>query len=154
MLGLSTTRQVSVGNFIGDAIDAAVGCGFKRILLVGHIGKLVKLGIHMSNTHSACGDGRMETLIACALEAGGELPLLRTILGCATTDAALAAIYAAGLLRPAMDVLARRIADSLSRRVPEGVEIGFICFTNAGPCAGILAESPNARALAAEWKVE
>ena len=151
-LGLSMERQVSTSNYIGDAIEAAVGCGFQRILLVGHIGKLVKLGINLSNTHSACGDGRMETLIACALEAGGELPLLRTLLGCVTTDAALDALAAAGLLDATMAILGRRIQDSLERRVPADAEIGFICFTNAEPHAGVLVKSPNADRLAEEWR--
>lgn len=154
VLGLSMRRQVSTSNFIGDAIEAAVSYGFERILLVGHIGKLVKLGINLSNTHSACGDGRMETLIACALEAGGDLPLLRRILSCVTTDAALEALGEAGLLEPTMQILGRRIQDSLERKVPVGTEIGFICFTNAEPYSGVLVESKNARALAREWTVD
>ena len=151
-LGLSMERQVSVSNFIGDGIEAAVGYGFKRILLVGHIGKLVKLGIGLHNTHSAYGDGRMETLIACALECGGDLALLCEILNCVTTDAALEAIDRRGLLRPVMDVLGRRIQACLERKVPVGTEIGYICFTNAEPWKGVLVKSENADRLAAEWK--
>lgn len=151
-LGLDMRRQVSVSNFIGDGIEAAVGYGFKRILLVGHIGKLVKLGIGLHNTHSAYGDGRMETLIACALECGGDIELLRRILNCVTTDAALAHIAEAGLLGPVMDVLGRRIQACLERRVPADTQIGFICFTNAEPFKGILTQSPNAETLAEEWR--
>ena len=151
-LGLSMEKQVSTGNYIGDAIEAAVGLGFRRILLVGHIGKLVKLGIGLCNTHSAYGDGRMETLIACALECGGDLELLGTILNCVTTDAALEALAGKDMLRPVMDVLGRRIQACLERRVPVGTEIGFICFTNAEPFKGILVQSANAERLAEEWR--
>lgn len=151
VLGLSMVRQVSVSNFIGDGIEAAVSYGFKRILLVGHIGKLVKLGIGAHNTHSAYGDGRMETLIACALECGGETDLLREILSCVTTDAALQAIDQRGLLEPVMEVLSRRIQAHLERKVPVGTEIGFICFTNAEPFKGVLMKSENADELASEW---
>ena len=151
-LGLDMRRQVSVSNFIGDGIEAAVGYGFKRILLVGHIGKLVKLGIGLHNTHSAYGDGRMETLIACALECGGSIELLRSLLTCVTTDAALAHIAEAGLLPPVMDVLGRRIQACLERKVPVDTQIGFICFTNAGPCQGVLVKSDNADALAQAWR--
>lgn len=152
-LGLSMANMVSVSNFIGDAIDLAVERGFERILLVGHIGKLVKLGIGMRNTHSAFGDGRMETLIACALSCGADIELLTEILNCATTDAALAALDQRGLLKPTMAVLGGRIQACLERWVPTGVEIGFICFTNAEPFRGILVESKNARRLVAEWRV-
>ena len=151
-LGLNMSRQVSVSNFIGDGIEAAVSYGFERILLVGHIGKLVKLGIGLHNTHSAYGDGRMETLIACALECGGEVELLREILSCVTTDAALEAIDRRSLLTPVMAVLGRRIQACLERKVPVGTEIGFICFTNAEPWKGVLMQSENAGRLAEEWR--
>ena len=153
-LGLDMRRQVSVSNFIGDGIEAAVSYGFERILLVGHIGKLVKLGIGLHNTHSAYGDGRMETLIACALACGGDLELLKSILKCVTTDAALQFIDEAGLLQPVMDVLGERIQSCLERKVPLGTEIGFICFTNAEPWSGVLMKSPNADRLAEEWKTK
>ena len=152
VLGLSMARQVSTSNFIGDAVQAAVGYSFERILLVGHIGKLVKLGIGMTNTHSQNGDGRMETLIACALACGADLGLLRKIQDCVTTDAALDALADQGLLSPVMEHLGRRIQATLERWVPTKVEIGFICFTNAEGRQGVLCKSDNADALAAEWR--
>ena len=151
-LGLSMQRQVSTSNFIGDGVQAAAAAGFERILLVGHIGKLVKLGIGMTNTHSQNGDGRMETLIACALARGADLGLLRTIQNCVTTDAALDALSDSGLLKPTMDLLGERIQATLERWTPAKVEIGFICFTNAEPHAGVLMKSLNADRLAQEWK--
>ena len=151
-LGLSMQRQVSTSNFIGEGVQAAVSAGFERILLVGHIGKLVKLGIGMTNTHSQNGDGRMETLIACALACGGDIALLKAIQGCVTTDAALDALGAAGLMRPVMDLLGQRIQATLERWVPARVEIGFICFTNAGPWQGVLVKSENADGLAEAWR--
>ena len=152
VLGLSMARQVSTSNFIGDAVQAAVGYGFERILLVGHIGKLVKLGIGMTNTHSQNGDGRMETLIACALACGADLGLLRKIQDCVTTDAALDALADQSLLSPVMEHLGRRIQATLERWVPTKVEIGFVCFTNAAGRQGVLCKSDNADALAAEWR--
>ncbi len=145
-LGLTAT-PVSMGNFVGDAVDAAVASGFSSILLVGHIGKLVKLGIGARNTHSAQGDGRMETLAACALAAGAQVPLLRQIMGCATTDAALAHLDGAGLLKPTMVELGARIQDTLTRWTPEGVEIGFVCFADRAPYRGVLIQSDNAETL-------
>ena len=153
VLGLDVSRQVMCSNFIGDGIDAAVRSGFGRILLVGHIGKLVKLGIGMLNTHSAYGDGRMETLCACAVEAGAEPCVLQAILSSATTDAALAALGQAGMLSQTMDVLGGRINDTLCRHVPENVEIGFVCFTNAPALKGILTKSDNADELMKLWKL-
>jgi len=153
-LGLSMESHVTCSNFIGDAIDAAVELGFSRILLVGHIGKLVKLGIGLTNTHSSFGDGRMETLLSCALTAGAGLPLLRDISHCVTTDAALTLIWDAGLIEKTMAELGRRIDAVLHRRVPEDVTIGFLCFTNAQPICGVLTKSANADELMKVWRIK
>ena len=151
-LGLPMGAQVTCSNFIGDAIDAAVEHGFTNILLIGHIGKLVKLGLGITNTHSANGDGRMETLIACALEAGAEFALLKEILACVATNAALALLHDAGLLKETMRILGARIDACLKRRVPEGIEIGYLCFTNAEGFGGILAQSENVENLLRLWR--
>ena len=151
-LSLSLKAQISCSNFIGDAIDSAVELGFTDILLVGHIGKLVKLGIGQTNTHSSAGDGRIETLIACALQAGANLPLLNELLSCVTTDAALTLIDREGLLESSMEILGNRIEDCLTRRVPDSVRIGYICFSNAEPHSGILVQSENAGDLLEIWR--
>ena len=49
---------VTTSNFIGDAFSLAAEFGFSGALLVGHIGKLVKLGGGIFNTHSRWGDCR------------------------------------------------------------------------------------------------
>ena len=151
-LGLTLSPHVNCANFIGDSIDACVECGFERILLIGHIGKLVKLGIGVTNTHSSFGDGRMETLITCALEAGAPLDLLQGLALCVTTDAALALLCSAGLLENTMAVLGPRIDACLKRHVPDSVEIGYICFTNAEPFSGVLCQSGCAETLMKLWE--
>jgi cobalt-precorrin-5B (C1)-methyltransferase len=151
-LGLSMENHLTCSNFIGDAIDSAVESGFARILLVGHIGKLVKLGIGITNTHSSFGDGRMETLTACALEAGAGLSLLNEVFRGVTTDAALEALKSGGLLEDTMTVLGKRIDFRLTSRVPEDVEIGWVCFTDAQPTRGVLVKSANADKLMEGWR--
>ncbi len=151
-LGLSMDAHVNCSNFIGDAIDAAVECGFKSILLVGHIGKLVKLGIGMMNTHSSFGDGRMETLCACALKAGAQAPLLGRVMDCVSTDAALKVLLEDGILEETMRTLGMRIQACLARRVPDGMLTEYICFTNAPDMAGVLAQSDGACELMRIWR--
>lgn len=153
-LGLDIKKQVLCSNFIGLALEAAVDNGFERILLVGHIGKLVKLGIGITNTHSAHGDGRMETLIACALESGAGLQTLRKLLSCATTDAALEVLLKADALAATMDILKDRIQDTLSKKVPKEIALGFICFSSAPTVPDILLMSDNAQELMRYWRPE
>ncbi len=153
-LGLNIQHLVMCSNFIGIAIEAAIEKRFQKILLVGHIGKLVKLGIGMLNTHSSFGDGRMETLAACAIEAGAGLPVLQALLECATTDAALHVLTKAKILDKTMNVLKLRIQSALNRLAPDEVELGFICFTSDEQLSGVLMQSDNAQALMAHWKME
>lgn len=69
--GIKNTVQCS--NYIGDAIDYASDLGFSDILIISHMGKLVKLGSGIMNTHSKYADGRMETAcVMCGFGRCGE----------------------------------------------------------------------------------
>lgn len=142
---------VKCSNFLGDSIAAAVELGFSRILLVGHIGKLSKVGLGIMNTHSSVGDGRMECLSACALEAGGSAKLSRAILSCVSADAALDLLRDAELISDTMLALGGRIGHYLSLHVPEGTEIDFLCFTNS-PAPAILCSSRGCEEITATWR--
>jgi cobalt-precorrin-5B (C1)-methyltransferase len=130
-LGLSMETNVKCSNFIGDTLQMAVETGFSRALLIGHIGKLVKLGIGITNTHSNHGDGRMETLITCALEAGADIETLRMIRECVSADAALECLHGE-IYEKTMKFLNERIEFTLNKLVGERMEIGFICFRGMG----------------------
>ena len=126
---------VKCSNFIGDALDIAAQAGAKRLLLVGHIGKLVKLGSGIMNTHSRFADGRMETLAACILQAGGTAQTARCVLSCNTTEDAVELMREAGCLDGAMEILAGRIEDVMSRRVYGRMETGVVFFSRqSGLC--------------------
>ncbi len=151
-LNLSIKPGIMCSNFIDVALDSSVEFGFKNILLVGHIGKFVKLGIGMFNTHSHNGDGRIETLLSCALEAGANIEILKEIQKCVTTNAVLDILYENDLLDKTMDVLNERIQHNIDRRVPDDINVGFICFANTGEYSGVLFESENVDDLKELWK--
>lgn len=151
-LNLSTKPGIMCSNFIDVALDSSVEFGFKNILLVGHIGKFVKLGIGMFNTHSHNGDGRIETLLSCALDAGANIEILKEIQKCVTTNAVLDILYENDLLDKTMEVLNERIQHNIDRRVPDDINVGFICFANTGEYSGVLFESENVDDLKELWK--
>ena len=126
-------RAVTCSNFIGDALDIGVSLGFEGILLVGHIGKLVKLGSGIMNTHSSAADGRMETLIACGALAGVESAVLRELTDCVTVDAALSILFAHGAAQKALDVLTERIDHYLQARVKGAAQVGAVIFSDKHP---------------------
>ena len=130
ILRIPAENRIKCGNFIGETLAFAVELKFKNILVVGHIGKLVKLGIGITNTHSSYGDGRRETLIACALRAGATADVLRNIDECATTEAAFEYLRGFDFLPKMLDILGGLISETLQRQVSEDTEVGFISFSN------------------------
>lgn len=118
---------VKCANFIGAALDGAVVAGFVRILLVGHIGKLVKLAGGVMNTHSRYADCRMELLCAHAAVCGGDAALCRAVMEAPTTDAALEFLQGAGLQEPVLRSLLQAIDGHVRRRVG----VGARCWRSA-----------------------
>lgn len=69
-LGLDLEKGVKFSNFLGETLDYVKYRGFRQLLLVGHVGKLVKIAGGVMNTHSSVADCRMEILTAHAAMAG------------------------------------------------------------------------------------
>ena len=128
-LGIAVDKCVKCSNFIGDTIDMCIEKGFKSMLLVGHIGKLSKLGCTIYNTHSRYADGRMEAFALCAALCGAERQVLENILGCITTDAALEILKKEGIFDETIKMLEKRIDRSLKLRAKGSIEIGMITFS-------------------------
>ena len=129
-LPLDLEKSVKISNFIGDATDIALEYGFSGILIIGHIGKLVKLGAGIMNTHSSFADGRMDVLVTCGLLAGADAETLRRLPECATTDAALDILDEAGYTEKTLDILAERAGYYLEAKVKGAADIGALMFSD------------------------
>lgn len=118
---------VKVSNYIGFMLDKAMDTGVKKILLSGHIGKLVKVAGGIFNTHSRMADCRMEILTAYAALAGASAETATAIYDCKTTSAALEIIEANNL-----QSIYKRIVDNVTARCKsytyQEIEIGAILF--------------------------
>ncbi|MGN0696336.1 MAG: cobalt-precorrin-5B (C(1))-methyltransferase CbiD [Oscillospiraceae bacterium] len=122
-------KSVMCSNFIGDGIDIAMELGFERLLLIGHIGKLCKLGAGIMNTHSSQADGRMEVLVTCGVIAGVSLDVLKMLPDCATVDAALELLDNIGMREKTAAVLMERIEYYLKARTKGIMDIGAVTFS-------------------------
>ncbi len=129
-LGLDLTHRCTCSNYLGHAIDHAAGLGFRSLLLVGHLGKLIKVAAGSMNTHSKVADGRRETLTAHAALAGGGPELLRTLFACPTTDAGVELLKEAGLLEQVMGSIARALEEVLKHRAGPELAIEAVFFSN------------------------
>ena len=138
---LAAQPCVKCANFIGDTIDCAVQLGFKRLLLVGHIGKFVKLAGGIMNTHSRTADCRQEIMAAYAALCGAAQATVARLMDSATTDDCLAILAEVGLKDAVMDRLIGRAQFHAARRAAGALEIGVVIYSNVG---GLLRVSPEA----------
>lgn len=146
VLCLNLHRWCMCSNYLGAAIDHAAGAGFRSVLVVGHLGKLVKAAAGCMNTHSKTADARRETLTAHAALAGADRALLRALFDSPTTDAGVELLKQAGLLGPVMASIGEALDGQLKRRAGEGLTIEALFFSNH---YGILGKTPGAERLLA-----
>ena len=146
VLGLNLDRWCMCSNYLGAAIDHAAGAGFRSVLVVGHLGKLIKAAAGCMNTHSKTADARRETLTAHAALAGADRALLRALFDSPTTDAGVELLKQAGLLEPVMASIGEALDGQLKRRAGEGLTIEAFFFSNQ---YGILGKTPGAERLLA-----
>lgn len=144
-LGYQEDAAVKCSNYVGEVIDDAVRLQMKGILLVGHIGKFIKLAAGIMNTHSRQADGRMEILAAHAAMAGGSKELIRQLMECITTTAALELLEKEGILKEVMSTVMIKIEEHLKHRAGDGLEIGAVMFSKE---MGILGKTSDADRLA------
>ena len=143
-LGLDPERAVQTSNFIGESLDLCRELGFRGALLVGHIGKLVKLAGGMLNTHSKYGDCRMELLAAHAGAAGLDAAGSGAVLACVSCDEALRVLREHGICEETLRRLTGRVELHLAHRAGEQLRTGAILFSKA---FGLLGETGQAPAL-------
>ncbi|MBD5490438.1 MAG: cobalamin biosynthesis protein CbiD [Lachnospiraceae bacterium] len=141
--GYDLDRSVKCSNFIGETIDMAVELGFRKMLLTGHIGKLIKVAGGIMNTHSREADCRMELLAAFCVREQMELGQVRRILECVTTEEALPVLTESGKRQPVMNHIAERICYYMENRSGGRLQTDCILYANG---YGELARSKEAEA--------
>ena len=143
-LGIDPDIAVQTSNFIGETLDICRELGFEKVLLIGHISKLVKLACNMMNTHSKYGDCRMEILAAYAGAAGAGAELIGSILGCVACDEAVRLMLEAdpALEKRALEGVAQKAHLNLLHRAGDEMKVEMITFSKE---YGILGETENAR---------
>ena len=128
--GYDLDKSVKCSNFIGATIDMAVECGFTRMLLTGHIGKLIKVAGGIMNTHSKEADCRMELLSAFAIHEGAGADVAAKILDCVATEEAVRLLREAGKQQEVMDYAMERIMFYLNKRAGGRMQIDCIMYDN------------------------
>lgn len=128
-LGLRGVPVVEVSNYIGEAIDLAVSYGATDFLLVGNVGKLVKLAAGIMNTHSRVADGRWEIFAAHLALCGGTRAQVAAMREATTTEEMLTRLEEMGLRAPVMASIMGEIEAHMVHRIRGQMNFGVIVYS-------------------------
>ena len=139
VLHADLSGAVKCSNFVGETLDMAGEFGFQKVLLIGHIGKFVKLAAGIMNTHSRYADGRMEVMGVHAALCGANRELLAKLMDCITTDDALDVLEQAGLLEETLSSILQKIDFHLKARSHGDYQVEAVIFSNKRGLLGMTA---------------
>ena len=150
-------KAVMTSNFIGESLRICRELGFEGALLVGHIGKLIKIAGGMMNTHSRYGDCRMEIMTSYAAAEGLPAKRAAQMLQCATCDDGIRILQeederTGGSLRECtLRRIQERIAFIMDQHVYGEMKTGAVLFSRV---YGWLCETANAGELLEKIRTE
>ena len=134
--GIPAETVIQTSNFIGYMLESAVQYNMKKVLLFGHLGKLVKVAAGIFHTHNRMADGRFETLAAYMAAEGAPQQAILEVLACNTTEAAMP-IIAFYKLQSVYRVLAERASARATRYVFDDLVVGTVIVTLQGDILGM-----------------
>lgn len=134
--GIANDKILKTSNYFGYCLDCAKKYGIKKIIVAGHIGKLIKVSAGIFNTHSRIADARMEIIAVYAALEGADTQIIKQIYLANTTQEACQIIEENELF----GVYERIVENTESRckqYVFEAIEIGALLIGNKDECLGI-----------------
>jgi cobalt-precorrin-5B (C1)-methyltransferase len=127
---LSDEQVIEVSNEWGFVLDCLEPCGFTRILVLGHPGKLIKLAVHQWDTHSS-----RSANAASILSDFGEKKLGRRLPAALTAEGLFAA-----LARKEREQLGRTMAREIRKAVVDrlggSLEVATVLINMKGDVLG------------------
>jgi len=124
-LGVNPKKILIISNFIGFILDNIKVLGYKKIILVGHIGKLIKVAGGIFHTHSKVSDARMEILGANALLVGESPEDVIKIIKSNTTEEGLSYLK----LKDTNKFICEKIKEKCQKKVFDELEVEVLTFS-------------------------
>lgn len=148
-LGLDLDQSIKCSNYIGDTLDLAVSYGMEAVLLVGNIGKLVKLAAGIMNTHSRVADGRCEIMAVHAAMCGADAEQVRKLMKAVNTEQMLDDLTQWKLKNAVINGICERIQEYLVHRTGKSLKAAVILFSEK---YGYLGQTLYAEELLADFR--
>lgn len=148
---IPVTKQVQMSNFVGYVLKEVQRLGFTKVLMVGDLGKMIKVAGGIFSTHSKDADARAEIMVANLALMGAPLDLMKNVYGCLTTISMIKLINEAGyqdVYQTIVDKIKGRAEKLLAHKKPQ-VEIDAVIFSRD---TGFLAATKPLKEIEADWQ--
>ncbi len=132
----ATERTVTTSNFIGYMLHEAVRFEMQKVILVGHIGKLIKVAGGIFHTHSSVADGRNEIFAAHYMQFSGDVEGFRGIMQSNTTEEAIEYVKSVQFFNHLCNIIKMRCLQHIKNKM----EIEVIIFSQE---RGLLGKKDN-----------
>lgn len=129
-LQLDLNQAVKYSNYLGETLDYISYLGFEKVLIIGHMGKLVKVAAGVMNTHSKYADARLEVLATHAALCGHSKELIKSIMDSTTTEAALRLLKEQEDFESIMQSVMNKIKMHINFRVKGKVDVEILMFSS------------------------
>ncbi len=129
-LNIRGENSLKFSNYLGEVLDYCVELGFEEILIVGHIGKMVKVAGGMMNTHSHNGDFRMEIFSCYAGLYNSGSEVIKEILSCVTTEQALDILKRENIEKQVIKKISEKALFYINKRVDNKLKTNLIIYSN------------------------
>lgn len=127
---------VQMSNFVGFMLHECVRYGMKRVLLMGHHGKLVKVAGGIFHTHSHVADAKREIMTAHAALLGAPHELLVKMMQANTAEEILVFLEEYDFL-PVFNSLAEEVSRQAALHVHGKLETGCVLISLSGKILGM-----------------
>ncbi len=144
--GVAEDKICICSNFIGYMLREASSLGVKKVLLSGHIGKMVKLSGGIFNTHSHIADAKNEIIAANLALLGAPKALIEKVMQCLTAEESISAIREYGY-NEVFDILAQKAAEKSHAHTYNEILVETMMFDLKG---NLICESNGANTLLEE----
>ena len=144
--GVAEDKICICSNFIGYMLREASSLGVKKVLLSGHLGKMVKLSGGIFNTHSHIADAKNEIIAANLALLGAPKALIEKVMQCLTAEESISAIRDYGF-NEVFDILAQKAAQKSHAHTYNEILVETMMFDLKG---NLICESNGANTLLEE----
>ena len=144
--GVAEDKICICSNFIGYMLREASSLGVKKVLLSGHLGKMVKLSGGIFNTHSHIADAKNEIIAANLALLGAPKVLIEKVMQCLTAEESISAIREYGY-NEVFDILAQKAAQKSHAHTYNEILVETMMFDLKG---NLICESNGANTLLEE----